>query len=146
MDISHCFPNTKAKYIKRFFESCGAKGEILDILLKLTTYKDYLPTGAPTSTLLLTFAHKDIFDFIYNKMQRNNVDMTIYVDDITLSTHEHMSNSVIKYVNKVLKQHALWLKKSKTKRYGYRHAEVTGVHIAQNGKLSASFSIGYSVV
>ena len=146
LDISHCFPNTKAKYIKRFFKSCGAKDEILNILLKLTTYEDYLPTGAPTSTLLLAFAHKDIFDLIYKKMQKNNVDMTIYVDDITLSTHKHMSNSVIRYVNKVLKQHALWLKKSKTKRYGYRHAEVTGVHIAQNGKLSAPFCIGYSIV
>ena len=147
MDISHCFPNTKAEYIKKFFsEICGAKGEVLELLTALTTYNGYLPTGAPTSTLLLAFAHKEIFDSIYRKMKKFDVDMSVYVDDITLSTHKHIGNWVIKYINKALNTHGLWLKNSKTKRFSYKHSVVTGVHIAQCGKLSAPFNVGHSIV
>lgn len=147
MDISHCFPNTKAKYISKFFaEVYGATGEVLELLTALTTYNGYLPTGAPTSTLLLAYAHKEIFDGIYRKMKALDVDMSVYVDDITLSTHKHIGNWVIKYINKALNKHGVWLKKSKTKRFGYKHAVVTGVHIAQSGKMSPPFKVGHSVV
>ncbi len=146
-DISHCFPNTQEKYIRKFFaEELGATGEVLDFLVALTTYNGYLPTGAPTSTLLVCFAHKEIFDNIYKKMQELDVLMTVYVDDITISTHGHVGNWVIQYIKNSLKRHGLHIKKSKTKRYGYKYAVVTGVHISQSGKLLAPFCIGHSVI
>lgn len=146
-DISHCFPNTQAKYVRKFFaEGFGATGKVLDLLVALTTYKGHLPTGAPTSTILVCFAHKEIFDNMYKKMKQQDVDMTVYVDDITLSTHKHIGNWVIAYIKSSLKQHNLVIKMSKTKRYGYKYAVVTGVHIAQCGKLSAPFEIGHSVI
>ena len=73
-------------------------------------------------------------------------DMTVYVDDITLSTHGHIGNWVIKYINNALKRHGLFLKKAKTKRYGFRHSVITGVHTAQSRKMSAPFSVGHSVI
>lgn len=147
MDISHCYPNTKEKYIRNFFaENFEVSDEVLDLLMKLTTYNGYLPTGAPTSTILLCFAHKEVFDIIYKTMQKHGVDMTVYVDDITLSTHGHIGNWVIKYINNVLKRHGLFLKKAKTKRYGFRHSVITGVHTAQSRKMSAPFSVGHSVI
>lgn len=146
-DISHCFPNTKAKYVRKFFErEFGATGEALDLLVTLTTYQGHLPTGAPTSTLLVCFAHKEIFDDIYKKMQELGANMTIYVDDITISTHGHICNWVIKYIKNSLKRHGLHIKKAKTKRFSYKYAVVTSVHISQSGKLSAPFCIGHSVV
>lgn len=146
-DISHCFPNTQAKYIEKFFiKEFGATGKLLEMLVALTTYNGHLPTGAPTSTLLVCFAHKEVFDSIYKKMQALGVDMSVYVDDITFSTHKHIGNWIFKYLKNALKTHGLYIKKSKTKRYGYRYAVVTGVHISQSGKLSAPFEIGYSVV
>ena len=147
MDIAHFFPNTSEKYVRKFFaETLGATGDVLDLLVKLTTYNGYLPTGAPTSTLLSCFVHKEVFDSIYKKMKSLDIDMTVYVDDITLSTHKYIGNWVIKYINNALKTHGLYLKKSKTKSFGYKHSVVTGVHIAQCGKLSAPFSIGHSVI
>ena len=147
MDISHCYPNTKEKYIRNFFaENFEVSDEVLDLLIKLTTYNGYLPTGAPTSTILLCFAHKEVFDIIYKTMQKHGVDMTVYVDDITLSTHGHIGNWVIKYINNALKRHGLFLKKAKTKRYGFRHSVITGVHTAQSRKMSAPFSVGHSVI
>ncbi len=147
LDISHYFPNTKAKYIRKFFaDTFCASGEVLELLVQLTTYNGYLPTGAATSTLLSFFAHKEIFNSIYKKMQEQDIDMTVYVDDITLSTHKHIGNWVIKYINNALKTHGLYLKKSKTKRFSFKHAVVTGVHIAQSSKMSAPYSVGHSVI
>ena len=147
MDIAHYFPSTKAKYIRQFFEDTfEANEEVLELLVKLTTYNDYLPTGAPTSSLLSCFTHKEIFDQIYTKMKACETDMTTFVDDITLSTNKHIGNWVISYINNLLKSHRLHLKKSKIKRFGYKYAVVTGVYIAQDGTLSTPFKMCYSVI
>lgn len=146
MDISHYFPNTKEEYVRRFFaETFKPTDKVLDILVKLTTYNGHLPTGAPTSLLISNFAHKELFDSIYNKAKELGADMTCYVDDITISTKQHLANSIINFVDGILKTHGLHLKKSKTRRYGFKHAIVTGVHIAQSGKLSAPHKIHYDI-
>lgn len=146
-DISHFFPNTKEKYIRKFFkEEFGATAEVLELLVQLTTYNGYLPTGAPTSTLLATFVHKEVLDKIYEKTLEYGADMSSYVDDITISTKGHIGNWIIKYIQNTLKTHGLHIKMAKTKRYGYKYAVVTGVHISQSGKMSAPFSIGHSVI
>ena len=79
-------------------------------------------------------------------MKELDVDMTVYVDDITLSTHKHIGNWVISYIKNSLKCNGLYIKKAKTKKYGYKYAVVTGVHIAQSGQLSAPFEVGHSVI
>lgn len=147
MDISHYFPNTQEKYVRKIFsEFIGVDDNVLNLLVKITTFNGYLPTGAATSTILSCFVHKEIFDNIFKKMKSLDIDMTVYVDDITLSTHKHISNWVISHINNSLQSHGLFLKKSKIKRYGYKHAVVTGVHIAQSGKMSAPFKIGHSAI
>lgn len=147
MDISHYFPSTKAEYIRQFFEETfEAQGEVLELLVKLTTYNDYLPTGAPTSSLLSCFAHKEIFDQIDKKMKEHKADMSTYIDDITISTNEHIGNWVISYINNLLHTHGLHLKKSKTRRYGYKSALVTGLYIGQDGTLSTPYKMNYSVI
>ena len=109
-DISHFFPNTDEKYVQKFFEELGATGETLELLVKLTTYNGYLPTGAPTSTLLATFVHKEVFDTIYKKVLEYGADMSTYVDDITISTKGHIGNWIIKYIQNTLNTHGFFHK------------------------------------
>lgn len=146
-DISHFFPNTNAKYVEKFFrEKFRITGEVLEILLTLTTYNGHLPTGAPTSTILAFLSHKSVFDRIYRKMKQNSIKMTVYVDDITLSSSKHIGNWVIKYCNNAVKSHCLWLKKAKIKRFGYKYSWITGVRINQAGKMLVPFHMDYAVV
>ena len=51
-----------------------------------------------------------------------------------------------KNITNSLKTHGLYLNKSKTKRYGYKYAVVTGVHINQAGQLTPKFKIGHSII
>lgn len=114
--------------------------------MSLTTYNNHLPTGAPTSTILGFLAFQPMFNKIYRKMRNNSISMTVYVDDITLSSNKHIGNWVIPYCKQVIKEYGLWLKNSKIKRFSYKQSWVTGIGINQAGKKLVPFRIDYSVV
>lgn len=147
LDIAHYFPNTKAKYIEAFFKTkLNITGQALNILMQLTTYNGHLPTGAPTSPGLAFWAHHEIFNRIYNKMKKNGIYMTQFVDDISLSSKSHIGGWVVKFCKAALKRHCLWIKTPKLKRFGYKGAWITGVRINQAGKLLVPFKHDKAVV
>lgn len=147
LDIARYFPNTQEKYIRKFFENdLNIIGEALDMLLKLIVCEGHLPTGAPTSPILACLVHKPLFTAMYRKMKKHGITMTVYADDITLSSYKHIGNWVIKYIQKVLKMHGLWLNKSKTKHFGYKLSWVTGIGINQSGQLLVPFRMDHAVV
>ena len=135
IDITHFFKNTKAKYLRQFYTQHFSEN-ICDKLIQWTTYKGYLATGLPTSPVLSYLAHKQIFDGIHDKMSAIGINMTLYYDDIVLSAPFPIGEGVIRYVKKSLKRHGLWLKKSKTRKYGIKGARVTGA-IIRSQKLYA---------
>lgn len=146
MDISHYFPNTKEKFVRKYFENCGITGEVLEWLLKATVYNGHLPTGSPTSPILATLIHQPLFDIIYNSMKKQDINFTLYVDDMTLSSNKHIPNSTIKYIRKVLKTHALFLKSKKIKRFGYKQAIITGCINKQGGITEMPYKQGYEII
>lgn len=147
LDISAFFPNTKAEYVENFFaEKLGISGEALSTLVNLTTFNGHLPTGAPTSTILSCLVHQDIFDDIKAKMAENSIKMTVYVDDITLSSHKHIGNWAITYCKNAVKKHGLWIKTSKIKRFGYKNAWITGVRLNQAGQKCVPYALDFAVI
>lgn len=145
-DISHFFPNSKEDYVKQFYEELGVYGKDLELLLKLTTFKGHLPTGAPTSVTLSTLIHKKLFDTIYNNMQQHGIDFSLYVDDMTLSSNKHIPSNVIPYIKNVLAAHSLHLKSTKIKRFGYKGAHITGIRTTQAGKLQMPYKKGHEII
>ena len=146
-DISHYYPNTKSVYVKEFFKNkLKITGEALDALVAMTTCNSHLSTGASTSPILAFLAHQCVFNRIYKKMSKEGLIMTLYFDDISISADKHIGKWVYDFCKKALKQHGLWIKKSKIKRFGYKGAWVTGIHISQSGKLSVPHKLHYKVV
>ena len=146
-DISSFFTNSKACYVRRFFKNkLNISGEALEILVQMCTYRDHIPTGAPTSSILAFLSHKDLFDEIAEYMSKRDITFTLYVDDITLSAKHGISGKEIKFIKSVLKRHKLEIKPEKTKFYSYKKAMITGFYLTQNGKISVPDSIGYKVV
>jgi len=147
MDITDFYPNTIAKYVRE-----GLKKELnisektLDLILNMTTYNDHLPTGSPTSTILAYIAHKELFDEIAEEMEKRDIKITLYADDITLSAKHGITRAEIRYIQSVLNRHGLKLKNKKTKFYNYKKALITGYYINQSGKISVPNRIGYSIV
>lgn len=146
-DISSFFTNSKACYVRNFFqEKLNISGEALNILVQMCTYRGHIPTGAPTSSILAFLAHKDLFDEIAEYMNKRDITFTLYVDDITLSAKHGITREEIRFIKSVLKRHKLEIKPEKTKFYSYKKAMITGFYLAQGGKISVPDSVGYKVV
>ena len=146
-DISSFFTNSKACYVRKFFqEKLNISGEALNILVQMCTYRDHIPTGAPTSSILAFLSDKDLFDEIAEYMSKRDITFTLYVDDITLSAKHGITREEIKFIKSALKKHKLEIKPEKTKFFNFKKAMITGFYLAQGGKISVPDSVGYKVV
>ena len=83
VDIHSFYPSTDSKKVLQFYKYSL---EIAKILTELTTFDGHLPTGAPTSVILAYFAYAKTFEDVYTKAQELNIDMSVYVDDVTFSS------------------------------------------------------------
>lgn len=136
VDIKDCFPNTdnlKVYQVWRNFFFCGIK--TANILTKLTTFQHRLPQGAPTSPLLCNYVLSPMFIDLKGYAKKNNLDASIFIDDITVSGKRKAVERAIKYVIKLLIQYKYSVRKRKVRiiTSGYRQ-KVTGVLV--NKKLS----------
>jgi hypothetical protein len=145
-DISKYYPNTKAQYVREFFAKFNTDIETLDILVKLTTFHKHLPTGAPTSSILVFLSHKELFDKINAKMQEEEITFSLYADDMTFSSKHGITNQNLRYVRSILAKHHLQAKPEKSKHYSYKKANITGYYLLQNGKIDVSFSQRHKVI
>lgn len=118
VDIHNFYPSTDSKKVLQFYKhSLGIPNDIANILTRLTTFDRHLPTGAPTSVILAYFAYAKTFEDIYKKAQELNIDMSVYVDDVTFSSQNLIPKSFYNFVEKRMKLQGLILKKKKTKWY-----------------------------
>jgi len=85
-DIKSFFPATTRQNVFDFFYTtmqCAA--DVADLLSKILTYNDHIPTGSRISMPLAYFANKRMFDEIESAASEFSAKMTIYVDDLTFS-------------------------------------------------------------
>lgn len=136
-DIKKFFPSTNIKYVKQFLIKHLKMPEgIADILSKILTVNNHLPTGSPSSVLLTYWSYKDTFDTIHDFTENIGIKMTIYVDDMTFSSKSKISHTLIPFVDKELADVDLTLHPEKIKRYKcskYKHS--TGVCIDKRHQL-----------
>ena len=136
-DIKKFFPSTNIKYVKQFLIKYLKMTEgIADILSRILTVNNHLPTGAPSSVLLTYWSYKDTFDTIHDFAEDIGIKMTIYVDDMTFSSKSKISRTLIPIIDKKLSNVDLTLHPEKIKRYKcskYKHS--TGVCIDKKHQL-----------
>ncbi|MDB9373085.1 reverse transcriptase family protein [Nodularia sphaerocarpa] len=136
LDIEKYFTSTPARRIYWFFhKQMKCSPDIAGILTKLSTFKDHLPTGSPSSPILSYFSHIDMWEEINRIVEPNNCILTVYMDDVTISG-EHVPGELIWQVKKQFKRYGLRSNKKKEKHYiGKKSYEVTGVITTQSGEL-----------
>lgn len=142
IDIKGFYPSTRKQNIFEFFKyNLIIPDDISWHLAELTTcsnkYLEYshLPTGAPTSVLLAFWGYKKTFDLIYKKATELNIEMSVYIDDLTFSSKNKIPNEFYNFVEKTMKESGLILKKEKTKRYAPEDfKKITGVVLSPEGK------------
>lgn len=136
VDIHSFYPSTDSKKVLQFYKhSLEIPNDIANILMGLTTFSGHLPTGAPTSIILAYFAYAKTFENIYKKAQKLDINMSVYVDDVTFSSQKPIPISFYNFVAKQMKKQGLILKKNKTNWYKPNEFKIiTGYGISANNE------------
>lgn len=136
MDISRFYDSAQRRYIyKMFKETFKMSEDICWIMTDLVTYQGSLPTGSPTSQLIIYWSYGEMFNLINNIAQKYHCLFTLYVDDMTFSANIPISGELRDEVAAILKKNGLSAKTKKDHYYQNNVVKmVTGVCIS-NGKV-----------
>lgn len=107
IDIEKFYPSVKIKRVQRFFQNeMKCAPDIARIIAKICCAHGALPTGSPISPTLSYFSCKDIFAWISNFSENNNLSFSLYVDDMFFSG-EIASKDIMKQIIGHLTKHGL---------------------------------------
>lgn len=137
VDIERFYQSTRREFVYTAFrDTFGQTNDVASILADLVTYKGHIPTGTATSQLIAFWAYKKSFDRVHAISIKNNVEMTVWVDDITFSANKSFSRNWDKDIAKIMANVELSLKPSKTKFYNRgEYKTATGSAISPSGEL-----------
>ena len=85
LDIKNFFGNIHFEDLYRVLPNSLFPPSIKVLLLKLCTYEDCLPQGAPTSPYLSNLVMRHFDDYIGDYCEKKNISYTRYSDDLTFS-------------------------------------------------------------
>ncbi len=114
-DITSFYPSTNKTMVFKFFRNVmQCSHTVSNMLAELCTIQDHLPTGSQISMPLAYWVNSKMFKDIYNLARKNNLIMTVYVDDITFSGDKIPRNfifplrKIIEYYNHKIKKEKLF--------------------------------------
>ena len=138
MDLKDFFPSIHRGRVFYIFKNiCNYDNNTSYCLTKLTTYKNSIPQGAPTSPVISNIV-AFMLDVRLSKIaDKFNINYTRYADDITFSGNkENINKSLLKIVNDIIEGCGFKVNKKKTRFASYAgRQEVTGL-IVNNKEIS----------
>ncbi|WP_419793183.1 reverse transcriptase family protein [Serratia fonticola] len=140
-DIKSFFSSTlRNKVFNFFYKKLCCASDVADLLSYVCTINNHLPTGSRISMPLAYWANSEMFDKLYHLSQANNVEMTVYVDDVTFSGLS-VNKVFLHKVKKIIESEAHIMHPTKTILYRLGGVKtVTGV-IVHGNKLKARNSL-----
>lgn len=132
-DIKSFFPaTTRLSVFDFFYNTMQCASDIADLLSKVLTYGEHVPTGSRISMPLAYFANKKMFDEIESAAKECGATMTIYVDDLTFSGYR-LQKSFINRLEAIAKKYGHKIHPSKTRFYSANEVKlITGAAIKGN--------------
>jgi RNA-directed DNA polymerase len=86
MDVKEFFPNVRHDMVFRMFRNELRFGrDVASLLTRLTTYRSYLPQGAPTSTAVANLLLAQVDKRVCDHAERSGLRYSRFVDDIAIS-------------------------------------------------------------
>ena len=145
-DIRQFYPSTVFRMVRKFFrDEMLCADDVAIILAKLCCYRKnlgdphtgHLPTGGVHSEVLAFYCHRRLFEKLHRRAKARGGNMSVYVDDITLSM-PCASLTDLEWTRRLLAKAGLELHSGKSWIYPKRaYKRVTGVGI-RNGKMVAT--------
>lgn len=127
IDLKNFFGKISNRRVNHLFLNHGFTWNQARILTKLTTYKNCLPQGAPTSTSIANLIFSQTAAELQNLCNQKGITFSCYVDDLTFSATKDFKPALIE-IFALLVQDGFFVHQSKIK-YNVGSCEVTGLFI-----------------
>ena len=167
IDLTAFFPCITRQYVYKFFkEELHTSSDVANILTNLVTIdldkctlkdteniyqfldkkgiktNNHLISGSPTSQILSYLVNHKMFDQLQLFCEKNDITMSIYVDDITFSAKHKISYKQKQMIYKIISKHLYRLSRNKVKYYDKGYPKlVTGSVISSDGTLKIPNSL-----
>lgn len=107
---------------------------------------NHLISGSPASQILSYLVNHKMFDTLQEFCNKNDLTMSVYVDDITFSSQHVISHSQKEVIYKTISKQLYRLSRNKVKYYTKRYPKlVTGAVISSNGRLKIRNSLSWNI-
>lgn len=172
IDLTAFFPSISRETVYRFFfEDLCCSPDVAKVLTNLTTVDlkmldqegllevydflaakgvkcyNHLISGSPTSQILSYLVNHKMFDELQALSDKNNVIMTVYVDDVVFSSEHKISSEFRKSVLALIQKYNYQVSRKKVKGYSRAYPKlVTGVIINSEGKATVKNSLRKKIV
>lgn len=172
IDLTAFFPSIDRETVYRFFvEDLNCSSDVAQILTNLTTIdldkakisnrnevylflsskkvttRNHLISGAPTSQIMSYLVNHQMFDEMQALSDRNNIFMTVYVDDVTFSSEHWISHKFTEQIRKIIKKYKYKISSSKVKKCTKLYPKlVTGVVIDANGNAVIKNAMRHKII
>lgn len=136
-DIKSFYPScTKERIFQIFRYTFKTTEDVAWVLANILSHDEKLPTGSPSSQIIAFWAYYPTFLRIHRKVLSYDCKVSLYVDDITISSSKSISKKLVVEIKNELEKVGHTIKNSKTKHYNKNDFKlVTGVAISPNGNL-----------
>jgi RNA-directed DNA polymerase len=138
-DVADCFPTVTPAMVRRALLDVRIGKSRLNDLVLLTTYKDQLPQGAPTSSALLSLVLGPVDEELSQLAHVHGLTYTRYVDDICISGNQPIA-FLGQQVLRILVDAGFTLKRTKTRHWVRgEKAHVTGIVLGRRLTVEPQF-------
>lgn len=154
-DVSSFYDHCTRDAVYRFFRNdLKCAPDVADLLATMTTYdkadgSTLVPTGSPCSQLVAYFAYRRMFDEISELAERYGCRLSLYVDDLTLSSSQPIGSprNLEKEIARILRAYGHEIKWRKTGYFGANSYKlVTGVALDGKGTPRIPNNLGKNVL
>lgn len=154
-DLNSFYDKCSRGYVYIFFrQDLECDPDIADILtgLCLVSLKDgrsFIPMGSPCSQLVAFFSYRKMFEEINEAAQQNGYRFSLYVDDLTFSSHIPMVDPkrFIHNIDRIVCSYGHKLNKRKSRYCGPNaYKVVTGVALDGQGEVHIPNRLGQRIV
>lgn len=139
LDLKDFYPSvTRYKLFLFFKDKFNLSPDIAMFYAVLSTTKSddgsyRLGQGLSQSSTLAYMVNYTLFNFLYNLAKKNNMEMSIYVDDIVFSSSNPIPQKFIDQLFGIIKRNEIQIKRDKTHNYKKESVKkITGVYIKGN--------------
>lgn len=131
IDLKDFFPSISAARVYGVYKSLGHPVDEARYLTRLSTYKEHLPQGAPTSPMLANLVCRRLDSRLAGLAKKHGANYTRYADDLTFSGPRRIVGTM-PFIRQVIAEEGLTISEEKVRLTGRgNRQEVTGLVVNQ---------------